>query len=391
MNHQKDFQKIIERYISGKATHEEIKFVEKYYQYLDKADNVLDKKQTLEIMEMEEENLQELLHNIHHPVKRQKHLFIKYATAAAVIFALGIGVLYVGKNQPLKERQKTAIASKKLDILPGKDRAILTLADGSKIVLDELKDGEISENVKLKDGQLIYNMSNVNTKSNLIAYHTIETPKGGQYQVYLPDGTKVWLNAASSLKYPERFTANERKVVLTGEAYFEVAKVTRKSDSPDGSMKRIPFFVETAHQRVEVLGTHFNVNAYGDEQTTKTTLVEGSVKVSNLTNQESNLLSPGQQSILGSHSFLVKNVDTDDETAWKEGLFRFNNTNLKSILYQLERWYDIKIDYENIPNKRYNGMVPRKSKLSEVINMLELTGNINFEINEGRQLKVLTK
>ncbi len=385
MDHQKDLQKIIERYVSGKATAEEIKFVERYYQYLDKRDSVLDKNSSEEIMQMEEENLQAILHAIHHPVHKPKQLVVKYAIAATIIFVLGFGILYFSKNQPLKETSKIANSSKKIDVLPGKDRAILTLADGSKVVLDELKDGEISETVKLKDGQLIYQVNNTGAKTNRVAYHTIETPKGGQYQVYLPDGTKVWLNAASSLKYPERFTSNERKVTLTGEAYFEVAKD-----------KAHPFIVHTEGagalgQEVEVLGTHFNINTYMDEQTVKTTLLEGSVKVASLATQKSKILSPGQQSVLSNQSFLVKDVDSGDETAWKDGLFRFNNANLKSILYQLERWYDVKIDYENVPNKRYNGMVPRKSKLSEVLNMLELTGNIDFKIDEGRQLKVLTK
>ncbi|MGF1922800.1 MAG: FecR family protein [Bacteroidia bacterium] len=388
MNHQKDLQKIIERYVSGKATSEEIKFVEKYYQYLDKADNVLDK-DTKERMQMEEESLNHLLSAIRQPVKAHS-LWIRYAAAAVIISILGFSILYFSQKGGVKEEQKQVATTRTIDVLPGMDRAILTLADGSKVVLDDTKDGKIIQTANLsitktKSGQLIYQATGIATNPDRMAYHTIETPKGGQYQIYLPDGTKVWLNAASSLKYPERFHTKERKVTLTGEAYFEVAKD-----------KSHPFIVHTEGngklaQDVEVLGTHFNVNAYMDDQSTKTTLVEGSVKVSSLASKKSNLLTPGQQSVLSDHSFLVKSIDTGDDTAWKDGLFRFNNANLKNILYQLERWYDIKIDYRNIPHKRYNGMVPRKAKLSEVLHMLELTGNIDFKIDEGRQLSVLTK
>jgi len=385
MNAQKDLQRMIKRYVSGKATAEEIRFVENYYQYLDEGEEVMGKTD-----EAVEENLQSLLDVLHHPVKEPKQQLLKYAIAAAILVVLGFGILFLTKTDSLSESQKVAKSVKTIDVMPGKDRAILTLADGSKLILDDLKEGTITQTANLtvtktKAGQLIYKANNAKAKSDQIAYHTIETPKGGQYQIFLPDGTKVWLNAASSLKYPEQFASNERRVVLTGEAYFEVAKD-----------KAHPFIVRTAAtgllgQEVTVLGTHFNVNAYLDEQTLKTTLVEGRVNVLNLATQKSNVLNPEQQAVIGNQSFLVHSVDSGDETAWKDGLFRFNNSHLKNILYQLERWYDVKIDYTNIPNKRYNGMVSRKAKLSEVVQMLELTGNINFKIDEGRQLKVLTK
>jgi len=403
MNAQKDLQRSIERYISGKATAEEIRFVENYYQYLDKNQEVLGKSNSTELKDLEEENLQQLLLAIHHPVQKPKRLVLRYSIAAAILFILGFGILYFTKEQPLIAIQKVANSDKEIDILPGKDRAILTLADGSKVILDDVKDGKISETgnltiTKTKSGQLIYQANAVPTKTGAIAYHTIETPRGGQYQVFLPDGTKVWLNASSSLTYPVQFTESERKVKLIGEAYFEVAKMSfnklRMTDikgKREEGTRRIPFFVNTGNQLLEVLGTHFNVNGYMDEQTIKTTLVEGSVKVSNLNTQSSKIIKPGQQSIIGSQTFLIGDVDTDDETAWKDGLFRFNNSNLKNILYQLERWYDIKIDYANLPNKRFNGMIPRKVKLSEVLNMLELTGSIDFKIDRQRQLKVLTK
>lgn len=393
-NHRKDLDKMIKRYVAGTATPEEIKFIEEYYQYLEKGENILDHSSEEEVLRLEEENFQAIKAGIAHS-KTNKRIFpfYRYAAAAAILVVLGFGVLYLSKNKKLTAENILATNDKTLDVLPGVDKAILTLADGSKIVLDNHSNENIMEKngltiSKTKDGQLIYKVSNGVQKGNVIAYNTIETAKGNQYQVLLPDGTKVWLNAASSLKYPEVFTGKERRVILTGEAYFEVAKD-----------KTRPFFVKTISspkdnrgQDVEVLGTHFNINSYMDDQSVKTTLLEGSVKVSN--DNSSKILKPGEQSVISNYglgAISILQVDTDDETAWKNGLFRFSSAGLKSILNQLERWYDVKIDYSSVPDKRYNGMVPRSAKLSEVLKMLEVTGNINFEIEENRVLKVIAK
>lgn len=390
--HQKDLDQMIKRYVDGNATPEEIKLIEAYYQYLEKGENILEHSSEEELLSLEEENLQVIRANLKANNSKAKSIpFYRYAAAAAIIAVLGVGVLYFSKNEQVKQLNPLAQKTKVLDVLPGVDKAILTLADGSKVVLDNNSNENIIEKngltiSKTKDGQLIYKVANGIQKGNVVAYNTIETAKGNQYQILLPDGTKVWLNAASSLKYPEVFSGKERRVVLTGEAYFEVAKD-----------KTRPFFVRTAAspkdnngQVVEVLGTHFNINSYGEDQAVKTTLLEGSVKVSNA--NASKILKPGEQSIIGNYGLgliQVIPVDTDDETAWKNGLFRFSNAGLKSILNQLERWYDVKIDYSTVPDKRYNGMVPRSAKLSEVLKMLELTGNINFEIEEHRVLKVI--
>jgi len=384
-DHQKELQKIIQRYVSGTATPDEIRFVEKYYQYLDKQNDILDQYPADEIAAMAEINFMAIKSKIDGTRKRKVVPLYKYISAAAILlFISGLTFVFLNKNKPVEHN---LTFSKKLDVLPGTDKAVLTLADGSKVVLDGNTAANISDRDGLKisrtkDGQLVYTIldqSNLKTKSD-IAFNTIQTPKGGQYQVILPDGTKVWLNAASSLKYPEVFTGNERTVELTGEAYFEVAKNKAK-----------PFHVKNRHQDVEVLGTHFNINSYMDDQTIKTTLLEGSVRVSN--GKSTKILKPGEQAIAdisGTGTIrLAVNVDTDDETAWKNGLFQFDNAGLKTILNQLERWYDINIDYSSIPNKKYNGMVPRRAKLSEVLKMLEKTGNIRFEIREGRNLKVL--
>lgn len=382
----KDLDRIIRNYVSGKATAEEIKFIEAYYQYLDKGEEVLNKASDDELLAFENQNYHAIKAKIANgKTKRKLTQFYIYAGAAVILISLSISVFYM-----LNTRKTVAtpqILSKIIDVLPGGDKAILTLADGSKIVLDNQAKGTISENTgvtisKTADGQLIYKANAKTNGTTEIAYNTIETPKGGQYQVVLPDGTKVWLNAASSLKYPEIFAGAERKVELTGEAYFEVTK-----------NKSLPFKVMSKNQEIEVLGTHFNVNTYMDDQSIKTTLLEGSVKVSN--SKSVKILKPGEQAIAKDYGMaainVIHNVDAEDEIAWKNGQFIFNNAGLKTILSQLERWYDIKIDYRTVPEKRYNGMVPRKAKLSEVLNMLELTGNISFEILEGKQLKVIAK
>lgn len=382
---QKELQKIIQRYVSGTATADEILFVEKYYQYLDKNPDILDQLHADDIAKMADVNFSAINAKISVDQKGKTFRLYQYAAAAAILLII-FGLTFAFLHQIRPSLETKLAAQKSLDVLPGTDKAVLTLADGSKIVLDEHTAANISDQDGLKisrtkEGQLVYTVldqGNLQLKSKT-SYNTIQTPKGGQYQVILPDGTKVWLNAASSLKYPEVFNGNERNVELTGEAYFEVAK-----------NKAQPFHVKNLHQDVEVLGTHFNINSYLDNNTIKTTLLEGRVRVSN--GQSVKILKPGEQAIAEVSGDgiirLASGVDPDDETAWKNGLFQFNNADLKSILKQLERWYDVHIDYNTIPNKKYNGMVPRKAKLSEVLKMLEKTGNIRFEIAEGKKLTV---
>lgn len=381
-NSRRDFHKIIENYVSGEATPEEIAFVEAYYAKLENEPNALDKLTAEDENEFAKVNFERIQAKIK-KAERKTIPFYKYAAAAVLLLSAGITIFYVSKKEVISKSRAGQVTAKKIDVDPGVDKATLTLADGSTIVLDNSSTAEVFHKngiiiSKTKSGELIYKIVNASsTKPN--AYNTITTPKGGQYQVLLPDGTKVWLNAASSLKYPEVLGKTERVVTLTGEAYFEVAK--------DGR----PFYVNSKQQSVKVLGTHFNVNTYMDDQVAKTTLLEGSIAINN--QKSSKVLAPGQQALIGNSGLINidKDADLANVVAWKNGLFVFDNAGLKSILNQLERWYDIKIDFNNIPNKRYNGMVPRKAKLSEVLNMLELTGNINFEIEEGRTLKVLNK
>jgi transmembrane sensor len=267
---------------------------------------------------------------------------------------------------------------------------MLTLSNGTKIVLDDARNGKIANQsnisiTKTNGNQLVYAIAPGNSVANngQQAYqlqNTISTPNGGQYALILPDGTKVMLNAASSLTYPAAFRGKERVVQLNGEAYFEVAK-----------NKDMPFIVKSGSQTVEVLGTHFNINAYRDEASIKTTLLEGSVRVSAGAN--STLIVPGQQaSTRESNAGEISKytVDVDKETAWKDGLFSFQNEDLKSIMRQVARWYDVKVVYAgNLPNEKFIGEISRTSNLSDVFKILELN-NFHFDV-EGKTVTVSAK
>ncbi len=305
--------------------------------------------------------------------------------AAAILLLLAVGIT-VSRLLHKKEDRKS-LAIHPTDLPPGGNKAVLTLADGSKIVLDDTKRGKIAkqQNVvidKTQSGQLVYTVDDAiknagkPVAANLIAFNTIATPRGGQYEVVLPDGTKVWLNAASSLKYPTTFTGSERRVELTGEAYFEVAKNAAR-----------PFFVTASGQTVEVLGTHFNINSYFDEKAIKTTLLEGSIKVSDGKNKA--VIKPGQQSIIQfiNNSIIIRDADTEEAIAWKNGKFLFNYTDLQTIMRQLSRWYDVDVEYQGtIAPKHYSGHISRNVPVSQIFQVLKTSG-INFTIS-GRKIIV---
>jgi ferric-dicitrate binding protein FerR (iron transport regulator) len=306
--------------------------------------------------------------------------WLGYAAAVITLMALGITLSKYRSNEDLK-----TLAHQQKDILPGNNKATLTLANGSKIILDDAKQGKIAsqKNViinKNKNGEVIYKATPTDqiatgqTPAEAIAMNTLTTPRGGQYEVVLPDATRVWLNAASSLKYPTAFTGNERRVELTGEAYFEVSKDARK-----------PFFVKTTNQTVAVLGTHFNINSYADEAATKTTLLEGSVKVTGNTNQLTVKLKPGQQAVNTVTAIDIKqDADIDEAVAWKNGNFLFRNTDLRTIMRQLSRWYDVDVEYQgNVAQKHYRGRISRNVPVSEIFQILKTSG-INFTINGGK-------
>ena len=382
MNKQ-EFQQLADRISSGMATEREIALYNYYYEQFQKDvewdESVLGKK-----YDMEQQLYARITKDLRgNKLKVRKFLYLKIA-AAIVLIAISIGLLLI--NQQTTPEQSTYIQKDPSvqDINPGTNKAILTLEDGTVLNLDESREGILANQghtqiEKLEDGQIIYTPS-VNHRANALVFNSVTIPRGGQYQLILPDGTKVWLNSSSVLKFPVSFLEDARIVELEGEAYFEVAALRNRK-----SQKR-PFIVKTPTQQIEVLGTHFNVNAYSNEDVIKTTLIEGSVKVSSIKTGQSDILKPGQQSQLEKtgNIRLLQDVDTEEAMAWKNGMFYFNNTDLRAIMRQLSRWYDVEVDVDHMPQKRFNGVLSRSVKLSQVLQMMEKTSGLKFKIEERR-------
>lgn len=327
------------------------------------------------------EQTDQYLKNTLFPEKETNKFFLyrykKYLVAAAMTgLLLGVAYLFMLEYKKGLINDTAAVVH---DVQPGSSKATLVLEDGSTIALsadnnDTVLNQKGIKISKTKDGMLVYEVDSKNISEESPAYNELRTPKGAQYEVLLPDGTRVWLNTSSSLRYPLKFAKNERRVSLSGEGYFEVEKVT-----VDG--KRLPFFVETSRQVVQVLGTEFNISAYEDDQLVKTTLMSGIVSVSGKTGNNSKTLSPGEQSILNAdHELSVLKVNPEIARAWKNGNFLFEDVHLKDILKQFARWYNVEVDYTDIPNTRYNILVSRNETLLKVLQMLEKTGNLKFQI-----------
>ncbi|HTE10766.1 MAG TPA: FecR domain-containing protein [Chitinophagaceae bacterium] len=313
--------------------------------------------------------------------------FVRVA-AAIIVILVSAGTYFYLNNKTGKTftvaHAETAPTGKK-EIMPGSNKATLLLADNSEILLDDEKNGEVTRQGSSKlikiNGKLAYNSSSLN--SNEVLYNTISTPRGGQYQVELADGTLVWLNAASSLHFPTAFAGKERRVEITGEAYFEVAKNKDK-----------PFIVVVNGAEIQVFGTHFNVMAYNDESELTTTLLEGSVKF--VSGTATSMLEPGQQSQLSKSGQLrlVSNVDLNAVVAWKNGLFHFENADIETVMKQLSRWYDIDLVYQDkngldYQNKKMGDLlhadIPRNTRLTDVLKALEIAGGARFQV-EGKTI-----
>lgn len=299
--------------------------------------------------------------------------------AASLVFCIGMVLYYYsGKREKVYEESRITAA----DIKPGGNKAILTLADGHKINLTEADIGTIADENgmtirKTADGQLAYNKSDGNF-SHVVSSNLIETPRGGKFQIQLPDGTKVWLNAASSLRYPSAFIENERVVELIGEGYFEVAE-----------NRKMPFKVKTNSQIVEVIGTHFNISSYPEEDLTKTTLIEGSVKIHH--NGNLSILEPGQQAVTAKEKteIQVSFVDASDVLTWKNGYFVFENASIQYIMNYLSRWYDVEIEYTgSVTKKKFGGAFQQSADIKELLKYLETYGDVHFKIT-GRRVIVM--
>jgi len=301
-------------------------------------------------------------------------LWPRIAAAASIIFAISVGgyfMLY--KKMPIQR------AVQNQDIAPGSNKAILTLASGQKIILNGAKNGQIARQgqtiiQKTADGQVIYEADA--NESSAITLNTMTTPRGGQYWVTLPDGSKVLLNASSSLTYPVAFNGKERKVTLTGEAYFEIVH-----------NRKIPFRVVTKGEIVEDIGTHFNINAYEDESLVRTTLLEGGINISS--SSQTKILKPGQQAVLKGDQLKISDADTEDAIAWKNGRFIFDSENIQGIMRKLSRWYDVDINYQGeVPVQTFSGDISRFENISQVLELLEKTKSVHFSIT-GRRVTVI--
>jgi transmembrane sensor len=370
---------LLEKFLAGKCTEAEKAVVMEWYaRYEDQP---------------EEQPAPEVMHSIYEGIlhrlpevtlaeeqPRIRRRMPVWIAAAAVVFLL---VLAGGIWQWVVYRQTHQLADTegrfRNDVAPGVSKARLLMGNGDIVDLSATANGNIglqgSAQVNKQDSMLVYqHTGNKGTKE--VVYNTLEIPRGGQYCVVLPDGTRVWLNAASSLRFPTAFMGKTREVTLHGEGYFEVAKDAGH-----------PFVVQLEKGAVEVLGTHFNITDYADEQTVATTLLEGAVRVQQ--GGAATILQPGEQSKWSRENRppQVSKVDTEATIAWKNGLFTFSNTDINEVMRQLARWYDVEVVYEAPVNIRLNGMISRYSSLSQVLKILELTGEAHFTI-AGRKITV---
>jgi transmembrane sensor len=378
---------LIAKYQAGTATPQELQLLNEWYHSFDDSE--------AEIVSQDPLNEETLSQNIHQRLTetigaantnrgKSKKIIWRIAAAFLLLF-LGTASysLFFATKEPAPPATIAVKPAPVTDIQPGGNKALLTLADNTTIVLDSAANGLISTQgsmkvEKLQNGLLSYTINGRQvTESDEAFYNTITTPRGGQYKVTLSDGTKVWLNAASSIRFPVAFTGNTRRVEVTGETYFEVA--------PN---EKMPFVVKAPNEEIEVLGTHFNVNAYDDEPALRTTLLEGKVKISSATGS-TQFLSPGQQSVLNKNGKInvVDNADTEEAVAWINGRFQFKSADLRTMLRQIGRWYDVDVEYRGDVDLHFTGQLTRNENVSRVFEKLELTGEVHFSI-EGRKIIV---
>lgn len=320
-----------------------------------------------------------------HATPTIKFWIARVAAAALIAAALGVGYLW-WQSRPVTQNL-TAKNTEVYDLAPGGNKALLTLADGRKILLDKASAGQVaslagSHIVKLGAGQLAIQPTGAIGQNGLTGTNTLTTPNGGKYQLELPDGTQVWLNAASSIEFPTAYNGNTREVKITGEAYFEVVHDNKR-----------PFIVRSGNTVIKDIGTHFNVMAYADEGVKKVTLQEGAVEVSQQGDSQRQLLKPGQQVQVtpAGKLRLINHVDAEGTIAWKQGRFNFQDADLEEVMRQLARWYDVEVVYKNgVPDLEFIGQVQRDLPLSEVLKGLKMSG-VHFELEKGKRLLVYPK
>ena len=379
----KRYSELAEKWLKGTITEEEMNEFSEWY---DNTENEI-LNIPYDFAGSEEELRKRLLSGIRKRRRRSGRVvsltrgsIAKLAVASAVIVTSTLSLLYITREYLSAEENNQIVTLAKRDtIMPGGNKAVLILGDGIEVILDTATSGTIAENthtrvIKLDDGQLAY--SRLADSDSPVSYNTLSTPQGGQYSITLVDGTRVWLNSSSSLRFPTSFRDAERIVELSGEAYFEVAQNRDK-----------PFKVKVNDVEVKVLGTHFNVMAYKDEATMNTTLLEGSVSVNKT--KETILLTPGQQAQVRANGpiRIIRNADTEQAIAWKNGFFNFNGSDIQTTMRQIARWYDIEVIFEDNITEHFNGTIVRDASIEKVLRILELTGVVQFT-RQGRKIFV---
>lgn len=366
-----EFEKLLDCYLKGECTEQESALLRFWYYNYEMRDlPELSAEQISEVM-----NMRPLILS-----KNKSNYFNFWWSVAAAIF-LFITAGFYFQYQKAKNRNFAAVHHS--PIVPGGNNAVLTLADGKKIMLNTAGNGQLADqgNVRISktaDGLIKYEFTKTTDKAAENKVNMISTPAGGQYHLILADKTEVWLNSLSSISFPASFSRTERKVEIKGEAYFEVSHDTQR-----------PFRVICEGQTTEVLGTHFNINDYKDSGRIITTLLQGKIRITNGT--ATALLQPDEQAITELNNISVTDkTDVELAVAWKNGLFKFDKTNLKDVLQQLGRWYDVDFHYDNkIEDRKFSGELTRSADITEVLNMLSLL-KINFKINETGRRKVIT-
>jgi transmembrane sensor len=378
-------QQLFNKYINNQCSPEEVEALMMYFhtdeqeelnrlilQELEQPDNDSNNRDYEPLLNSVYKDIQA---KIHKDVQVSRPLWYRIAAAASILLVLSAGGYFlVHKTTPAQIAQNQIH-----DVKPGTNKATLTLSNGQKIVLTTTLSGKLAQQgntnvIMTSGGEITYTQKEAaQTQIAEVAYNTLTTKRKEQFPLVLADGTKVWLNSSSSITYPVTFNGRERRVSITGEAYFEVVHNAAQ-----------PFRVAVSGQTVEDIGTEFNINAYDDEPVIKTTLINGSVKVSK--NGKTAILKPGQQSTIHpiNNSIIVSDADVEEATAWKNGLTLFNDEDIQTIMRQVSRWYDVDVVYEGkIPNRHFEGGISRKSNLSSLLKILELN-NIHFTVENHK-------
>jgi len=381
---------LYQQYIANSSTVEELEELqvllrhpENEKEFIDLLDGSWEDLKHIQLKDISIDRADHIFADVVRPVDFQRKnnwLWIRVAAAILVILSATIVFYRYSDNARVKTQLVKHTQPVLNEIMPGSNKAVLTLGNGHKVVLDDAQSGQIAteEGViikKIADGQLSYAASG---KDVTIEQNNLSIPKGGQYHVTLPDGTQVYLNSTSSLSYPTQFIGSSRNVTLQGEAYFEVAKNAK-----------MPFIINVNNkQKIEVLGTHFNVKAYTDEQEINTTLLEGSVKIS--TDDKNVILKPGQMAVNNpSKSLSVQIADLEEIMAWKNGLFIFNNENITTVMKKVARWYDVDVVFKgNMENTNFVGNYSRSKSLANLLKNIELMDKVHFRA-EGRRITVI--